>query len=129
MRYIHIFFIFILSCIAGCAHTSAVMLDSQKAYPPTKNVQIITAPINRNFIEIAILESRGPVNMPTTELLADMREKAAEIGADGIIPTQESTIKQEGGIIYNPWLGGYQSTGGGSLPVLKGLAIKFVDEK
>ena len=113
--------------LSGCATTSAVMLESGVTYPPTQNVQIITQVPTRPFKQIAMLEARGPVNTPVTDLLESMRQKAAAIGADAVIPTQDASTHQQQGLMYNPWLGGYQTIGGGTIPVIRGVAIKFTD--
>lgn len=113
--------------LSGCATTSAVMLESGVSYPATKNVQILTEIPSRPFKKIALLETRGPVGTPITALLKSMKKKAAEIGADAVIPTQDASIHQQQGILYNPWLGGYQTIGGGTIPVIRGVAIKYTN--
>lgn len=113
--------------LSGCATTSAVMLESSVQYLPTQNVQILTEAPTRPFKQIAMLEARGPVNTPITYLLESMKQKAAAIGADAVIPTQDASTHQQQGLIYNPWLGGYQTIGGGTLPVIRGVAIKYTD--
>lgn len=116
-----------LLALSGCATTSAVMLESGVTYPSTQNVQIITEPPNRPFKQIAMLEARGPMNTPLTALLESMRQKAAAIGADAVIPTQDASTHQQQGLMYNPWLGGYQTIGGGTIPIIRGVAIKFTE--
>lgn len=113
--------------LSGCATTSAVMLESGITYPPTQDVQILTQEPTRPFKQIAILEARGPVNTPITDLLKSMKQKAAAIGADAVIPTQDASTHQQQGLMYNPWLGGYQTIGGGTIPVIRGVAIKYTD--
>ena len=113
--------------LSGCATTTAVMLESGVTYSPTQNVQILTEVPTRSFKQIAILEARGPVNTPITDLLESMRDKAAIIGADAVIPTQDASTHQQQGLMYNPWLGGYQTIGGGTIPVISGMAIKYKD--
>jgi hypothetical protein len=103
------------------------MLESGVTYPPTQNVQILTDVPTRPFKQIATLEARGPVNTPITDLWGSMREKAAAIGADAVIPTQDASTPQQQGLMYNPWLGGYQTIGGGTIPVIRGIAIKYKD--
>jgi hypothetical protein len=103
------------------------MLESGVSYPPTQNVQILTQVPTRPFKQIAMLEARGPVNTPITDLLESMKQKAAAIGADAVIPTQDASTRQQQGLMYNPWLGGYQTIGGGTLPVIRGVAIKYTD--
>ncbi|MFZ2630967.1 MAG: hypothetical protein WA081_21610 [Desulfosalsimonadaceae bacterium] len=113
--------------LSGCATTSAVMLESNVTYPPTQNVQILTQAPTRPFKQIAMLEARGPVNTPITDLLESMRHKASVIGADAVIPSQDASTTQPQGVMFNPWLGGYQTIGGGTLPVIRGFAIKYTD--
>ena len=121
-------FVFLIGTIlSGCAQTSAVMFDDSVKYPPTHNVQIMTEVPTKPFKQIALLEARGPVNTPITDLLESMRQKAASIGADAVIATQDASTQQQQGLMYNPWLGGYQTIGGGTLPVIRGVAIKFTD--
>jgi len=113
--------------LSGCASTSAVMLEGGATYPPTQNVQILMQQPSRSFKQIAVLEARGPVNTPLTDLLENMRLKASSIGADAVIPTQDASTRQQQGLMYNPWLGGYQTIGGGTLPVIRGVAIIYTD--
>lgn len=113
--------------LTGCATTSAVMLESGVTYRPTQHVQILTQTPTRPFKQIALLETRGEVSTPITELLESMRKKAASLGADAVIPTQDASKQQQQGIMYNPWLGGYHTLGGGTLPVIRGVAIKYTD--
>ncbi len=113
--------------LSGCATTSAVMLDDVVTYAPTQNVEILSQLPTRNFKQIAMLEASGPVNTPLPELLESMRRKAAAIGADAVIPTENASKQQQPGFMYNPWLGGYQSIGGGTVPVIRGIAIKYTD--
>ena len=114
MKITNIAVLFVTLIISGCATTSAVMLESGVSYPPTKNVQILTQAPTRAFKQIAMLEARGPVNTPITDLLESMRQKGAAIGADAVIPTENASTQTQQGLMYNPWLGGYQTIGGGT---------------
>jgi hypothetical protein len=109
------------SVLSGCVQTSALMLDGGVSYPPTQKVQLLTQAPSRPFKPIAMLEARGPANTPITDLLEGMRQKAAEIGADAVMPTQDA--KQEG-LMYNPWLGGYHTI---SIPIIRGVAVRYTD--
>ena len=119
--------ILITALMAGCVNTSAVMLKSGESYAPTENVEILTQPPTRPYKEIAVIESRGPVNTPLPQLLENMKWKASKLGADAVIPTQDASTQQQQGVIYNPWLGGYQTIGGGTMPVIRGVAIKYTN--
>jgi hypothetical protein len=111
--------------IGGCANTSVVILNESDKFAPSNSVQILQNIPNESYKVIARLETRGAVGQGIPELLKDMRKKAKEIGADAIIPTEEGKEKVEQGIFYNPWLGGYQTIGGGNQPIVKGYAIVF----
>jgi hypothetical protein len=54
-----------------------------------------------------------------------MRQKGMEIGADAVLPTQDASQDNAPGMMYNPWLGGYQTLPGGRLPVIRGIAVKY----
>jgi hypothetical protein len=127
MRTTYLLALLLMLIIAGCTSTSAVMLEGGVNYPPTKNVQILTQPPTRPFKQIAILETSGDVGTPMTDLLKNMRQKAANIGADAVIPTKNVSRQTKTGVIYNPWLGGYQTIGGGTFPAIQGIAIKYTD--
>lgn len=115
----------VVVAIYGCAHTSAVMLEGDKTYPAVTHTQILSKSPDQPYKEIAILESRGPVGTPLTDLLESMRQKGMAIGADAVIPVQDASEQAPQGLMYNPWLGGYQTLPGGRVPVLRGVAIKF----
>jgi hypothetical protein len=117
-----------LIILSSCATTSVALLDESTNYPPTQSVQILTSNPNQRFKVIAHLETKGSAGQSLPELLESMREKAKTIGADAIIPTEEGIEKVQQGIIYNPWLGGYQTIGGGNFPILRGYAIVFFDK-
>jgi hypothetical protein len=103
------------------------MLEGGASYPPTNNVQILTQAPTRALKQIAMLEARGPVNTPITDLLESMKQKAEAIGADAVIPTKNASTQTQPGLMYNPWLGGYQTIGGGTIPIIRGVAIKYTD--
>ena len=118
----------IILIISSCASTSVVMLDEESSYSPTENVELLASPPTQPYKEMAILEARGPINTPLTDLLNSMKQKAAAIGADAVIYTQDASRHQSPGIMYNPVLGGYQTIGGGTVPIIRGIAIKYTGE-
>jgi hypothetical protein len=113
--------------LSSCAHTSVAMLDNSK-YSPTSNVEVLLQKPSRPYKQIALLEARGAVGVPITDLIASMQEQAKAIGADAVIPTADASENVAPGLIYNPWIGGYQTIGGGRVPILRGLAIKYTEE-
>lgn len=121
----HISLLFIGLYLAGCANTSVVMLDEDDKYAPSNSVEILEDIPDKEFEAIARLETQGAAGQGIPKLLESMRKEAKRIGADAIIPTEEGKEKVEQGIFYNPWLGGYQTVGGGNRPIVKGYAIIY----
>lgn len=101
------------------------MVDGNKTYESVTNTQILMKHPDKPYKEIAVLESRGPVGTPLTDLLESMRKKGMAIGADAVIPAQDASEQAPQGLMYNPWLGGYQTLPGGRVPVIRGVAIKY----
>ncbi len=115
----------LISCFLAmsCAQTSVVMLDDSRKFAPSENVRIIEQAPDEPFEIIARLETRGSVGQGIPSLLDQMRDEAKKIGADAIIPIEERQERQQQGIMYNPWLGGYQTIGGGNIPIITSYAI------
>lgn len=125
MKFGFVIALFISALLAGCAQTSAVVLDPSKSYPPTSNVEILVGPPTRSYVPIAMLEAIAPVGTPLPQLLESMRQKAMAVGADAVIPTENASREVPQGVMFNPWLGGYQTIGGGQVPIIRGIAIKY----
>ncbi|MFQ5487284.1 MAG: hypothetical protein ACE5ET_02415 [Gammaproteobacteria bacterium] len=87
------------------------------------DVAVLLQDPQRPYVAIANLEARGASDTPLAELLEDMRSQARKLGADAILPQERrfSTL----GLDNNPWVGGYEKTPQGSVPVVYGYAIKF----
>jgi len=115
--------------ISGCTTTDAVRLNDSSAYSPSDYVAIFNEPPNRPYEELALLESRGAVGQSLPDLLESMRQSAKELGADAIIPTMERSEYQLPGFIYNSLIGGYISLPGGRVPILRGYAIIFEENR
>ncbi|MDI9542971.1 conserved hypothetical protein [anaerobic digester metagenome] len=113
----------------GCKtiHTSVVMFDEAAIYEPSQRVEILSKPPAKAYKAIALLETYGPRFTLVPDLLADMRLEAMKIGANAIIPGEQGEIPHKRQIMYNPILGGYQGTGGGSSPTIQGVAIRYVE--
>ena len=124
-KYILLIFTILSIFITGCATTSVLMLDESKQYPPSQYVAILNDQPTEPYIVIAQLETRGAVGTSLPQVLESMRDEAKSIGADAIIPTEDVSEYQQQGLMYNPWLGGYQTLPGGKLPVIRGLAIRY----
>jgi len=111
--------------ISGCATTSVLILDESKHYSPSQYVAILNEQPTEPHIVIAQLETRGAIGTSLPQILESMREEAKSIGADAIIPIEDASEYQQQGVMYNPWLGGYQTLPGGKIPVIRGHAIKY----
>lgn len=117
----------VVCLLPGCATTSAVMLGTN-TYAPTDYVEVLTEAPEKPFDKIAMLETRAPSGTAMTYLINSLKQKAANLGADAVVITEDASEHQPQGVMYNPWLGGYQTTGGGTLPIIRGLAIKYTGE-
>ena len=90
--------------LAGCAATtSVVLLDPSKRYAPSESVQILLKAPQRDYVEIAKLESTGLIGEPEPKVLEDARMRAQEIGADAIIVIESSSVYQPPMLIQEPW--------------------------
>ena len=90
--------------LAGCAATtSVVLLDPSKQYAPSASVEILLKAPQRDYIEIAKLESSGLIGEPEPKVLEDARLRAQEIGADAIIVVESTSVLQPPVIIQEPW--------------------------
>lgn len=114
---------------SACTTTDAVRINESKQYAPSEAVEILSEPPEQPYEVISMLESRGSVGQSLPALLKSMRERAREMGADAIIPTQERSEHREPGFIYNALIGGYQSLPGGRVPILRGYAIIYERNK
>lgn len=111
--------------LSACVQTDAIRLDETSRYAPSQNVAVLVEPPSQPHEVISMLESRGAVRQTLPALLESMRERARQLGADAIIPTEELSEQQLQGLIYNAFLGGYQTIGGGRVPILRGYAIIY----
>lgn len=117
----------IVLMLAGCAAmTDVTLMNTAKTYAPTTEVELLFEEPTRPFEVIAILDSRGNAGVSEMVVLNNMRDKAKQIGADALLPTGRSQIQHQQGVLYNPWLGGYQTIGGGTSSTLRGVAIKYL---
>ncbi len=115
--------------LSGCVQTSAVRLDESKNYAPSSHVMILESPPIDAYEVIAQLETRGTQGQSIPALLEDMRKQARDLGADAIIPVEHTSEQTPVGVIYNPWLEGYQTYGGVRIPIVRGYAIILESSK
>lgn len=116
----------LLILLQGCATSYSILLDENQKYKPTKSVELLTTNPEREFIQIGIIETKsGYANEPFTALINSARTKAKAIGADAILLINNETSQTPQGVMYNPYLGGYQTIGGVNIQTIKFLAIKW----
>jgi len=116
----------VIFLLLGCAHTTYTSLVPQ-TYSATQNKpEVLFQTPNRPFEIIGLLESNGGAGITHPELIESMKTKAQTVGAQAIyiLGLQEHTAQP--GLMYNPWLGGYQSVGGGRRARVYGLAMRYV---
>ncbi|MET0063203.1 MAG: hypothetical protein ABW176_13005 [Candidatus Thiodiazotropha endolucinida] len=117
--------LFLWGCVTS--QSSIVKLDDSASYPESDKTIVLLEPPERDFKKIAIIETRGVGNAGLPEMLDGMKSEARKIGADAILPVQDTSETVPPSVIYNPWLGGYQTLGGGRISRIRGIAIKYTD--
>ena len=111
---------------AGCAAPQPEVIRPAGAptYSPTVNVELLEQAPSRAYTEIGVIESPGEPGAVRAQVLAQIREKAAQLGADAVILTDQSrrapTTQR-----MNPTTGYYETVGGQVIPAYKGIAIKY----
>lgn len=116
----------LVSVLAACAPTQLTVERPAGAatYPPTQNVDVLDAPPQRPYTEIGVINAPGEPGALRTQVVAQVREKAAQIGADAVI-LQDVSRTTPASQRLNPTTGQYESTGGLLVPAYKGIAIKY----
>ncbi len=79
---------------------------------------------SRPFVEIGVVDAQGVPGMTSAQLLARVREQARQIGADAVI-VEDASRRTPPETRYNPATGGFDVTGGQTIPAFKGIAIKY----
>jgi hypothetical protein len=77
-----------LSSSSGAIDLSAYSHLAGVKYPPTTNVDVLNQPPSRPYRPFAVLEYESSATCASEALIADLRSKAREIGADAIIVCQ-----------------------------------------
>jgi len=114
-----------LGCSSMSDYTSVGWLKDAQ-YEPTTEVEIFDQkPPSRAYDVIAKLQTNMGPDVPIGDLYTSMREKAKEIGADGVIEVLESvdTTMDYGGGFAPLGFGGGMSTE--KTVTLTGKAIKY----
>ncbi len=93
-------------------------------YAPTANVQLLEQPPTRPYTEIGTIDEPGEPGALRAQVLAQILEKARQMGADAVIVTDVSR-RAPSTQRMNPTTGFYETVGGQVIPAFKGVAIKF----
>ena len=95
MRFCLLSLLALVLLVGGCVSTKAIYLDpSVAAYPPVSPdaVRIFTSEAELDsltYVRVAIIEATGSGEYTSqTDMLAAMRKKAGELGANGVILPQ-----------------------------------------
>jgi hypothetical protein len=135
------------AALTSCASVTTRVVEMNPAvrYAPTTNVEVLFEPPQRPNQQIAVLEAEGEFGVSELELLEDMRQRAAQLGADAIVRTESRQWYQAPTAMYDPlydpffyprryylyhpyglpYGGGYRWVGGGYYYTAKANAIKY----
>jgi hypothetical protein len=87
-------------------------------------VDTLERPPSRAFVEIAVVDAPGEPGVLRAQLLAQILEKAQQMGADAVV-LQDVSRTTPAAQRLNPSTGQYESIGGQVIPAFKGVAIKY----
>jgi hypothetical protein len=93
-------------------------------YPPTQYVDFLERAPQRAYKEIAVIDTPSEPGALRSQVLAQIRTRAQELGADAVI-LQDLSRPSPVVTRLNPVTGNYETTGGQPIPVFKGVAIKY----
>lgn len=112
--------------LASCAspQPDVVRQSGNVTYPPTSNVDVLDVPPARAYQEIGIIDVPGEPGTVRAQVVAQIRVKAQQIGADAVI-LQDVSRTAPVAPRLNPTTGTYETTGGQVIPAFKGVAIKY----
>jgi len=112
-------------CACACVKTDATLVDPSARFAPTSSVELVLSEPTRPYSVIGMVDAQGAVGTTDAQLIEALREKAREIGANGIYVLGRTDQPQQQQLMFNPWLGGYQTLGGGTLPGMKAAALRW----
>lgn len=112
--------------LAACAapQPDVVRSPSAPVYAPTANVEVLEQRPTRPYLEIGTIDEPGEPGALRAQVLAQIREKARQLGADAVIVTDVSR-RAPATQRMNPTTGFYETVGGQVIPAFKAVAIKF----
>lgn len=129
-RFVLFFFILLAGCMYGNEiSTSATMVSSTK-YPPSSVVEVFFDDNGVHdygmYSQLAFIEVKGEKWSAMSQLLEEMKKKAASIGADAVIGIKQHYITRERGEILAEILNPSDNKPENySTIALTGIAIKY----
>ena len=112
--------------LAACAPNQPTVTRAADTptYAPTQLVEVLDAPPKRAYTEIGVIDAPGEPGALRAQVIAQVRDKAAQLGADAVI-LQDVSRTMPASQRLNPTTGQYEATGGLLVPAYKGIAIKY----
>lgn len=112
--------------LAACAPNQPTVTRAADSptYAPTQLVEVLNAPPTRPYSEIGVIDAPGEPGALRAQVIAQVRDKAAQLGADAVI-LQDVSRTMPASQRLNPTTGQYEATGGLLVPAYKGIAIKY----
>lgn len=116
----------LIGVLAACASAPVAIsvhpLAGKGAYPPQPFIQVLEAPPSGSYVPIARLVATSSAGLAEPQVLAALKHKARELGADAIIVRNETTRTQPS-LTYSPSGGQYAVSAPTTVPKFVGLAI------
>lgn len=118
--------VFGVALLVGCASQQPAVQPSASSttFPPTQYVDLLEAPPTRPFQEIGVIDVPGDPGSARAQVLAQIRARAQQMGADAVILQDRSRAAPTTPRL-NPTTGMYETTGGQLIPSFHGIAIKY----
>lgn len=116
----------VLILLSACTQVQPDVVRTAGApvYAPTQFVEILESPPARPYQQIADIDVAGEPGALRPQVIAQIRTKAQQIGADAVI-IQDLSRPAPTSSRLNPTTGMYETTGGQLVPAFKGIAIKY----
>jgi hypothetical protein len=116
---------FLVTFLTGCVSTTYTSLTPESYETAMENPEVHFSTPDRPFQLIGLLQADGAVGISYTQLIDSLKSKAKMNGADAIYVIAMQNVNTPQGLIYNPYLGGYQTIGGFDKPRAFAFALKY----
>jgi len=112
--------------LAACApaQPDVVRPAGAPTFPPTQFVEMLESAPSRPYQEIGVIEATGEPGALRAQVMAQLRTRAQQIGAEAVI-VQDLSRTAPASTRLNPTTGQYESTGGQTIPAFRGVAIRY----